>query len=98
MEAESSATSNKMSGGTIAVFLYWGAWCLIGVTVFVVIAASVTRDYPKQIETWQIILYQVRTVIYIVWAGFVLFGISGLIRAANANTRELQNLRNERRQ
>jgi len=90
MQARDSITSERLSGETTAAVLYWGAWCLIGLSVFLVIAISISWDYPTTLTVWQIALHQIRQVIYIVWAAFVLFGISALIRTVSVNSLEMR--------
>jgi len=90
MQARYSITAERLPGETTAAVLYWGAWCLIGLSVFLVIAISIWWDYATKLTLWQIALHQIRQVIYVVWAAFVLFGISALIRVVTVNSLELR--------
>ena len=98
MQTKSSATNKKMPGETLAVVLDWSAWCLIGLTILIFLISSVTTSYPTTLSPLQIVLYQVRSVTYVVFTAFVLFGISAIIKATNANTLEIRKLRSDSKQ
>ncbi|HIJ53310.1 MAG TPA: hypothetical protein HPP66_09175 [Planctomycetes bacterium] len=95
------STNNKEPGATLAVILYFVAWCVLGITIFLSCAGFLTqflqpfftgRAYNLQ---WKHLLYSSYVMLTLntgrgILVSLVLFALAAIIRAINANTRELR--------
>ncbi len=102
------STKNKEPGESLAVILIVVALCVIGWTVFVPFAGLFYRVFyfmPRFIgfrpfyQQWQgsvhfpVTQVQMRFLVMGVIIGLVLFALAAIIRAINANTRELRQIK-----
>ena len=100
------STNNKEPGESLAVVLYFVAWCVLGITILLSCVGFFSHFLPPFFTGRA---YNLR------WAHFyssyimltlntgrgilvslVLFALAAIIRAINANTRELRRLREDR--
>jgi hypothetical protein len=102
------SANNKEPGESLAVILIVVALCVIGWTVFVPFTGLFYRVFyflPRLIgfrpfyRQWQGVVHfpvtqvQIQFLVIGVLIGLVLFALAAIIRAINANTRELRRLR-----
>jgi uncharacterized membrane protein len=100
--------NNKEPGETLAVILIVVALCVIGWTLFVPFAGLFYRVFyfmPRLIgfrpyyQQWQGVVHfpatqvQIQFLVMGVLIGLVLFALASIIRAINANTRELRQIK-----
>lgn len=97
------STNNKEPGETLAVLLYLIAWCVLGITIFLACAAFFQHFLPPFLTgraynlRWKH-LYSSYVILTLntgkgILASLVMFALAAIIRATNANTRELRRLR-----
>ncbi len=102
------STNNKEPGESLAVILIVAALCVIGWTVFVPFAGLFYQIFsflPRLISfrpfyrQWQGVVHfpvaqvQMQFLVMGVLIGLVLFALAAIIRAINANTRELRQIK-----
>lgn len=91
-----------MPGETLAAILYIAAWCIIAWSVLRIVTPFFMMKYlPINIKTdkltinltfWQIYLDVLMGVVETTFYALVLFGISAIIKAVNANTNKTRQL------
>jgi hypothetical protein len=97
------STDNKEPGETLAIVLYFVAWCVLGITIFMTCAGFFARFLPPFLTgraynlQWTH-LYRSYVMLTLnagrgILVSLVLFALAAIIRAINANTRELRRLR-----
>jgi len=102
MQTKITPTNKKMPGETLAAILHIAAWCIIALSVLRIVTPFFMMNYfPINIKTdkltinlsfWQIYLDQLIGVISTTFYALVLFGISAIIKAVNANTNKTSQL------
>ncbi len=97
------STNNKEPGETLAVVLYFVAWCVLGITILLACAGFFTQFLTSFFTgraynlRWTH-LYSSYVMLTLntgrgILVSLVLFALAAIIRAINANTRELRRLR-----
>ncbi|UCC23259.1 MAG: hypothetical protein JSW23_04180 [Planctomycetota bacterium] len=91
MGTECSWRRKREGGEILGIILYWAGWCVLAANVCFVGWALVTQDIPEK-GRWQIVMLYARAMVQGIFGALVLFGISAVLRATNANTREIRKL------
>ena len=96
-------TNNKEPGETLAVVLYFVAWCVLGITIFMACAGFFAQFLPpfftgRAYNLHWTHLYSSYVMLTMntgrgILVSLVLFALAAIIRAINANTRELRKVR-----
>ena len=100
------STNNKEPGESLAVVLYFVAWCVLGITILLSCVGFFSNFLPLFFAgraynlRWthfysSCIMLTLNTGRGIL-VSLVLFALAAIIRAINANTRELRRLREDR--
>lgn len=97
------STNNKEPGETLAVVLYFAAWCVLGITIFMACIGFFAQFLPsfftgRAYNLQWTHLYRSYVMLTLntgkgILVSLVLFALAAIIRAINANTRELRRLR-----
>lgn len=106
------STNNKGPGETLALILFVVALCVIGWTVFVPFMGVYYRafhfmprffSFPPYHQQWQTVIHfpltpeRLQLLAIGVVIALVLFALGAIIKAINANTRQLQKIREDLR-
>lgn len=94
------STNNKEPGESLAVVLYFVAWCVLGITIFLACVGFLTQFLPpfftgRAYNLQLTHLYSSCVMLTLntgrgILVSLVLFALAAIIRAINANTRELR--------
>lgn len=91
METEKPWRRERQPGEILAIILYWAGWCAIAANVLCLVWALYTQDFPEKARL-QVAAVYVRSMVTAILGALVLFGISAVLKATNANTREIRKL------
>ena len=97
------STNNKEPGESLAVVLYFVAWCVLGITILMACAGFFAQFLPpfftgRAYNLHWTHLYSSCIMLTLntgrgILVSLVLFALAAIIRAINANTRELRRSR-----